>query len=131
MHRHNLYQISFVSGPKHISTPIYLYNDHKSRHIVLKQLIRLAEKFNSDKIDQKHSFWTSNIDNSREIRDHNCNILATSFLSFNMYKFNYEIGKKEYIINGKSERRIRKIKDHHVIGQKEDLDCNEVFFGFN
>ena len=126
MHRHNLYQISFVSGPKHISTPIYLYNDHESRHIVLKQLIRLAEKFNSDKIDQKHSFWTSNIDNSREIRDQNCNILATSFLSFNMYKFNYEIGKKEYIINGKSERRIRNIRDHHAIDQKEDVDCNEV-----
>ena len=126
-HRNKFYYIFYVSGPKHISTPIYLYNDHESRHIVLRQLIRLGEKFYSAKIDQNHS----NIDNLGNRRDQNANSLATSFLSFNMYKFNYEIGKKEYIINGKSERRIRNIRDHHVIGQKEDLDCNEVNLWLN
>ena len=123
--------VSFVAGPKHLSTPIYLYNDHESRLIVLNQLIRLGERFNPANIDQTISYWISDVNGSGNMRDKNCNSLATTFLSFNMYKFNYEIGKKEYIINGKSERRIRKIKDHHTHDQNEDLDCNEVNLWLN
>ena len=108
---------SSISGPKRLSTPIYLYNDHESRHLILQQLIRVGEAFDCTLTNNKHS---------NSIADQNSNHFATSFLSFNMYKFNYEIGKKEYVINGKSERRIRRIKDRHVENMNEDFDCNEV-----
>ena len=108
---------SSISGPKRLSTPIYLYNDHESRHLILQQLIRVGEAFDYTLTNKKHSNFIS---------DQNSNHFATSFLSFNMYKFNYEIGKKEYVINGKSERRIRRIKDRHVENMNEDFDCNEV-----
>ena len=108
---------SSISGPKRLSTPIYLYNDHESRHLILQQLIRVGEAFD---------YTSTNQNFSSSISDHNSNQFAIAFLSFNMYKFNYEIGKKEYIINGKSERRIRKIKNHHVENRNENFDCNEV-----
>mgnify|MGYP001387774388 CR=1 FL=1 len=35
-------------------------------------------------------------------------------LSLNLYKFNYEIGRKEYVVHGKAERRIKIIFDNHL-----------------
>ena len=54
----------------------------------------------------------------------------SSYLSFNMYKFNYEIGKKEYIIDGKSERRLRTITENNRRTEQEVQDCQdqEVLF---
>ena len=108
---------SSFTGPKRLSTPIYLYNDHESRHLILQQLIRVGEAFDYTLTNKKYS---------NSISDQNSNHFATSFLSFNMYKFNYEIGKKEYVINGKSERRISRIKDHYVENSNKNFDCNEV-----
>ena len=108
---------SSITGPKRLSTPIYLYNDHESRHLILQQLIRVGEAFDLTLTNKKHS---------NSISDQNSNHFGTSLLSFNMYKFNYEIGKKEYVINGKSERRISRIKDHYVENKNENFDCNKV-----
>ena len=111
-----------ISGPKRLSTPIYLYNDHDSRHLILQQLIRIGEIFDLAAMNQKYSALGS---------DWSSNCFTISFLSFNMYKFNYEIGKKEYIINGKSERRMRRIQDNHIDNRNSDFDCNEVSFEVN
>ena len=116
----------FSIGPKHLSTPIYLYNDHESRHLVLQQLVRVGEIFNSTKINQANSTFASNLQNQHDQTNDNSNGFAISFLSFNMYKFNYEIGKKEYIINGKNERRIRRIKEQHIEDREEESNCYEV-----
>ena len=56
----------------------------------------------------------------------------SSYLSFNMYKFNYEIGKKEYVIDGKAERRLRSITENNRQGAQEIQNCQsrEVQFDY-
>ena len=106
---------------KYITTPLYLYNDHECRSVVLQQLIRLGETYNSRNFEAE-TIDDSSFRNQAHSENEGSKYIVhppTSYLSFNMYKFNYEIGKKEYVIDGKSERRLRQIKENHCQGEPE------------
>ena len=51
--------------------------------------------------------------------------IPTTSLSLSMYKFSYEMGKKEYVIDGRSERRIRNIKEN-ILVELETQQWDEV-----
>ena len=106
----------FVLGLQDIATPAYLHGDHDSRCTVLQQLIRIGEirSYTSHDDISTDDFLTDNgiivedRENKKELHP------PKKHLSLNLYKFNYEIGRKEYVVHGKAERRIKIIFDNHL-----------------
>ena len=106
----------FVLGLQDIATPTYLHGDHDSRCTVLQQLIRIGEicSYTSRDDISTDDFLTDNgiivedRENKKELHP------SKKHLSLNLYKFNYEIGRKEYVVHGKAERRIKIIFDNHL-----------------
>lgn len=111
------FYISCNIGLKSITTPIYLYNDHDSRELILQQLIRIVETYNSNnpENDSKVNSTFQHQINSEDRRLKYTTFVPTTYLSFNMYRFNDEIGKREYVINLKHER------------EPENQECEEVY----
>ena len=65
-------------------------------------------------------------DSSCKERSKRCSYcIPTTSLSLSMYKFNYELGKEEYVINGRSERRVRNIKEN-ILVELDTQQWNEV-----
>ena len=106
----------FVLGLQDITTPTYLHGDHESRCTVLQQLIRIGEicsytshdNISTDDFLMDNGIIVEDRENKKELHP------PQKHLSLNLYKFNYEIGRKEYVVHGKAERRIKTIFDNHI-----------------
>ena len=106
----------FVLGLQDIATPTYLHGDHDSRCTVLQQLIRIGEicsytghdDISADTFLTDNGIIVEDRENKKELHP------PKKHLSLNLYKFNYEIGRKEYVVHGKAERRIKIIFDNHL-----------------
>ena len=106
----------FVLGLQDITTPTYLHGDHESRCTVLQQLIRIGEicsytshdNISTDDFLMDNGIIVEDRENKKELHP------PKKHLSLNLYKFNYEIGRKEYVVHGKAERRIKIIFDNHL-----------------
>ena len=106
----------FVLGLQDITTPTYLHGDHESRCTVLQQLIRIGEicsytshdNISTDDFLMDNGIIVEDREDKKELHP------PQKHLSLNLYKFNYEIGRKEYVVHGKAERRIKIIFDNHL-----------------